>query len=64
MKSKWTEIVIVRYPDTGKTIAYRKDDPELIEVLIDVANLDEEIVFMGTLTENQEEEKETKQGDK
>jgi len=37
---KYTQLVIIRYPASGETIAYRRDDPQLIDTLIELCNIE------------------------
>jgi len=38
--SRYTQIVIINYPASGESIAYRRDDPDLVQALIELANID------------------------
>ena len=50
---KYTQLVIIRYPASGETIAYRRDDPELIDTLIDLCNIEyDDTVLRAELEED------------
>lgn len=50
---KYTQLVIIRYPASGETIAYRKDDPDLIDTLIDLCNIEyDDTVMCAELEED------------
>ena len=50
---KYTQLVIIRYPASGETIAYRRDDPDLIDTLIDLCNIEyDDTVLCAELEEN------------
>ena len=50
---KYTQLVIIRYPASGETIAYRRDDPDLIDTLIDLCNIDyDDTVIRAELEED------------
>lgn len=50
---KYTELVIIRYPSSGESIAYRKDDPELITALIELCNIEfDDLVICAELEED------------
>ena len=50
---KYTQLVIIRYPASGETIAYRRDDPDLIDTLIDLCNIEyDDTVLCAELEED------------
>ena len=50
---KYTQLVIIRYPASGETIAYRRDDPDLIDTLIDLCNIEyDDTVMCAELEED------------
>jgi DNA-binding transcriptional regulator YiaG len=50
---KYTQLVIIRYPASGETLAYRKDDPDLIDTLIDLCNIEyDDTVICAELEED------------
>ena len=50
---KYTQLVIIRYPASGETIAYRRDDPDLIDTLIDLCNIEyDDTVMRAELEED------------
>ena len=50
---KYTELVIITYPSSGESIAYRKDDPELITALIELCNIEyDDLVICAQLEED------------
>ena len=52
---KYTQLVIIRYPASGETIAYRRDDPDLIDTLIDLCNIEyDDTVLCAELEEDVE----------
>ena len=50
---KYTELVIITYPSSGESIAYRKADPELITALIELCNIEyDDLVICAQLEED------------
>ena len=56
---KTDKIVIIKYPASGESIAYKYDDPKLIKALIEYLNIEEEIVTVATYRDNNKEKETT-----